>query len=177
MNYEEIKKELITNIDGMGNLFNFLEKQTDWLIAPASSKLEYHSCRDGGLIEHSVNVCNNILKLKNTMADDIPDIICLLVGLFHDIHKINTYIKTTESWKINKGWIYEYKTAQTYLGLAGDTLFLLLNFIKLTPDMIQAILYHDGQYVDRNKEIAHKEGRLTLLLHYADYWSCHIEKI
>ena len=38
----------------------------------------------------------------------------------------------------------------------------------------QAIAYHDGQYIDENKVVAHRESPLTLLAHYADYWTDHI---
>jgi hypothetical protein len=36
---------------------------------------------------------------------------------------------------------------------------------------VQAIVYHDGQYVDDNTSVATKETPLALLLQYADSWS------
>ena len=36
---------------------------------------------------------------------------------------------------------------------------------------MQAIVYHDGQYVDDNRSCATHEEPLTLLLQYADSWS------
>jgi hypothetical protein len=41
----------------------------------------------------------------------------------------------------------------------------------LTEDEVQAIVYHDGQYVEDNRSVAAREGKLTLLLQYADNWS------
>ena len=35
----------------------------------------------------------------------------------------------------------------------------------------QAIRYHDGQYIDENRSVAHRETKLTRLLQYADNWS------
>ena len=42
---------------------------------------------------------------------------------------------------------------------------------KLTKDEVQAIVYHDGQYVADNASVARNEEPLTLLLQYADTWS------
>ena len=47
-------------------------------------------------------------------------------------------------------------------------------YISLSDAEAQAILYHDGQYVDDNRCVAHKEEPLTLLAHWADYWTAHI---
>ena len=50
----------------------------------------------------------------------------------------------------------------------------MAKYIPLGDAEAQAILYHDGQYVYGNREIAHKEHPLTLLAHWADYWTAHI---
>ena len=44
-------------------------------------------------------------------------------------------------------------------------------YIKLSEEEVQAIVYHNGQYVDDNASVARKEEPLTLLLQYADTWS------
>lgn len=38
----------------------------------------------------------------------------------------------------------------------------------------QAILYHDGLYINDNQGMKHREEPLTLLAHWADYWTAHI---
>lgn len=43
--------------------------------------------------------------------------------------------------------------------------------MPLSEIEVQAIIYHDGQYVDDNKSVATREEPLTLLLQYADNWS------
>jgi hypothetical protein len=60
------------------------------------------------------------------------------------------------------------------MGLAVRSLYLVAQYIPLSDEEAQAIAYHDGQYIDDNKIIAHKEEPLTLLLHWADYWTAHI---
>jgi len=60
------------------------------------------------------------------------------------------------------------------MGLAIRSLYLVTQYIPLTDAEAQAIAYHDGQYIEYNKIIAHKEESLTLLVHWADYWTAHI---
>ena len=60
------------------------------------------------------------------------------------------------------------------MGLAVRSLYLVSQYIQLSDTEAQAIAYHDGQYIDDNKIVAHKEEPLTLLLHWADYWTAHI---
>jgi hypothetical protein len=33
------------------------------------------------------------------------------------------------------------------------------------------VRYHDGQYIEENRGVAHREARLTRLLQYADNWA------
>jgi hypothetical protein len=44
----------------------------------------------------------------------------------------------------------------------------------LTSQHTVPFTYHDGQYIDDNKVIAHKEEPLTLLVHWADYWTANV---
>ena len=46
--------------------------------------------------------------------------------------------------------------------------------IARTEEEVQAIAYHDGQYVEDNRSVATHEEPLTLLLQYADTWSCMV---
>jgi len=61
-----------------------------------------------------------------------------------------------------------------HMGLAARSLYLVSKYIALSDAEAQAILYHDGQYIDDNKCIVHKEEPLTLLAHWADYWTAHV---
>ena len=44
----------------------------------------------------------------------------------------------------------------------------------MTEEEVQAIVYHDGQYVEDNRSVALREEKLTLLLQHADIWSSRI---
>jgi hypothetical protein len=44
------------------------------------------------------------------------------------------------------------------------------NLSILSDEEAQAILYHDGLYIEANSEVAHRECLLLLLLQFADNW-------
>lgn len=67
-------------------LVKFAEERTEYLTAPASTK--YHLNRENGLLEHSCNVTETLIRLRKTLAPDIPLSSCIIVGLFHDFGKV-----------------------------------------------------------------------------------------
>ena len=69
---------------------------------------------------------------------------------------------------------YKFNTNLIYLSVPIRSLYLIGEKISLTEEEVQAIIYHDGQYVDDNKSVAGHEEKLTLLLQYADTWSSFI---
>lgn len=159
------KKELIAFVD-------LLEKKTSWLTSPASTR--FHLNEEGGLLKHSVGVTETLLKIREAVAPQISEESCIIVGLFHDLGKIGNfdipnYLPNDNEWEISKrNMKYKNNPELVYLGLAPRSLFLISQHIKLTDEEAQAILYHDGQYIDANKEVAHRECLLTLLLQFAD---------
>ena len=66
---------------------------------------------------------------------------------------------------------YNFNKNLTYLSVPVRSLYLALPYLLLSETEVQAIIYHDGQYVDDNKSVATREEPLTLLLQYADNWS------
>jgi len=146
-----------------------LEKETSWLISPASTK--FHLDCPGGLLIHSVGVTSTLIEIKNTLMNSISKESCVIVGLFHDLGKIGTFNKKLY---IEDKQTYKYNNEVVCMGLAIRSLYLVSQYINLNDDEAQAIAYHDGQYISENRVIAHKERPLTLLLHYADYWTAHM---
>ena len=72
--------------DGIENLIEFLER-TDFYTAPASTK--FHNAFEGGLAEHSLNVYK---ALKELTGEKWSEDTLRIVGLLHDVCKINLYI-------------------------------------------------------------------------------------
>ena len=177
--YNALKEKVVTRKAEFQSLMEFVEKETEYLTTPASIK--YHLCRERGLLEHSVNVAENLLKIKNVLAPEISDESCVIVALLHDLGKAGMpgepqYLKNEPSQK-QKAYGYPASTPYRfnkdllYLSVPVRSLYLAASRFPLTEEEVQAIVYHDGQYVEDNRSVAAKEEKLTLLLQYADNWS------
>jgi len=178
--YEVLKNKVVKRKNEFDAFMAMLEKDTSWLISPASTK--YHLNTEGGLLEHSVGVAETLLKLRETLAPEISEESCVIVGLLHDVGKVGMpgkprYIKNTDAWQIkNRNMTYNISPDEVYMNLAVRSLYLIAKYIPLSDSEAQAILYHDGQFIEANKEVAHKEMPLTLLVQFADSWTAHVHE-
>ena len=176
--YEVLKSRVTKRKKEFDAFINMLEKDTIWLTSPASTK--YHLNKEGGLLEHSVGVTETLLKFREALAPQISEESCVIVGLFHDVGKIGMpgkprYLKNDNQWEIEKrGITYKINPEEVYMNLAARSLYLVAKYLPLSDSEAQAILYHDGQYVEGNKEVAHHEMPLTLLAHFADLWTASV---
>jgi hypothetical protein len=176
--YELLKAKVGKRKTEFDLFVNMLEKESSWLTSPASTR--FHLNKEGGLLEHSVGVTETLLKLRETLTPQLSEESCVIVGLFHDVGKIGMpgkprYLKNDNEWEVkNRDMTYKVNPKETYMNLAARSLYLIAKYIPLSDSEAQAILYHDGQYVEANKEVAHKETPLTLLVHFADCWTAHI---
>ena len=177
--YQALKEKVMKRKKEFEGLMSYIERETSYMTAPASTK--YHLCHEQGLLEHSVNVAENLLKIKAVLAPSISDESCVIVGLLHDLGKAGMpgqpqYIKNEPTPK-QKAYGYPASTPYRfnknllYLSVPIRGLYLIASRFPLTEDEVQAIVYHDGQYVEDNRSVAGKEEKLTLLLQYADSWS------
>lgn len=177
--YQDIKQKVTDRAEPFARLVEHLEKNTDWLKSPASTR--FHLCNEGGLLEHSVNVAETLVKIKDLLAPEITDESCVIVGLFHDLGKagvpgtpqylVNEPTERQKQYGYPASTPYRFNTDLTYLSVPARSLYLVLPYLPLTEVETQAILYHDGQYVEDNRSVAAKEEKLTLLLQYADSWN------
>jgi 23S rRNA maturation-related 3'-5' exoribonuclease YhaM len=177
--YQALKSLVIDRKEQFDRLIHFMENETSWMNAPASTK--HHLCRKGGLLEHSVNVAETMLKIKAAIAPEISDESCVIVALLHDLGKVGMpgrpqYLVNEPSEKQKKygykpDYPYRFNSELTYLSVPIRSIYLALQYISLTEEEVQAIVYHDGQYVEDNRSCATHEEPLTLLLQYADSWS------
>ena len=177
-------------------LLVYLEK-AGFYSAPASAA--YHNNHCGGLAGHAINVTRVLLTIKHRllavqpwpdaqfewMGDaakvqlpQISDESCIIVGLFHDVHKVTDgfgracYVPNVgKGGKVSEAKPYEHnKESMAFSGSCKSAL-IVEKFIELKEHELQAIVYHDGQYVPAGREVAMKEHPLTLMLHFADMWS------
>lgn len=132
--------------------------------APASAKPEYHHCYEGGLARHSLEVHEYLGRLAWVLAPErFSDDDLLVAALFHDLGKVDTYERTASGYRhTDAGWPNH----------AQRSLFILAaHRVPLSQEVYQAILLHDGQYIDANRRWAIREPDLALLVHWADMWS------
>lgn len=133
-NKEIILKEL-NKIERKGakELIKYLEKETDYFTAPASTK--YHLSRKGGLAEHSLNVYKILKKKNETYKLEIKEETIIISGLLHDICKTNFYEKNEneENYKVKE---------KLPIGHGEKSIFILNRFIQLTKEEACAIRWH-----------------------------------
>lgn len=180
--YEALKSRVVKRKTEFASLINFMENETDYLSSPASTR--FHLCRKQGLLEHSVNVAETMLKFREAVAPDIDEESCIITALIHDLGKAGMpgkpqYLENEPTLKQKQYGFpatipYRINDELVYLSVPVRSLYLALPYITLSESEVQAVMYHDGQYVDDNKSVATKETPLLLLLQYADTWSTFV---
>lgn len=162
-----------TNRDGIEELIRYLQEETDFFTAPASTK--YHGAFAGGLLMHSINVCAELRLDPNSKV--YPTETLIIVALLHDICKANCYRTEKRNVKENGGWvekqIYVFED-ELPLGHGEKSLYLASKFIKLSNEEAAAIRWHMGAFDnafrggDRGLNAAYEKYPLAVLLHMAD---------
>lgn len=165
--------------DGISELMKWLE-DGDFYYAPASRC--YHGAFCGGLLQHSLNVYD---ELKRLLAA-YPEIQCseesaVICTLFHDFCKINFYGTEKRNRKNEAGqWeSYDsYKIDEKFCfgGHGSKSVFLIQHFIKLTPEEAVAINCHMGAFADENVGKSYEQFPLAWVLHVADEAATYIKE-
>ena len=153
----DYKKEFIellktTNRQGIDDLVEELE-DLGFFKAPASTK--FHLNEDGGLVQHSLNVCKAALSMRKSMIelDDslleaLPKDSVIIASLLHDTCKADIYKPTMKKEKNRFGmWCdvpgYDVDYSNFPLGHGEKSVIVLLRSgFELTDDEIMAISWH-----------------------------------
>ena len=153
----DYKKEFIellktTNRQGIDDLVEELE-DLGFFKAPASTK--FHLNEDGGLVQHSLNVCKAALSMRKSMIelDDslleaLPKDSVIIASLLHDTCKADIYKPTLKKEKNRFGmWCdvpgYDVDYSNFPLGHGEKSVIVLLRSgFELTDDEIMAIRWH-----------------------------------
>ena len=173
--YSQLLSLLIKRRDEVFAYDRFLRTETAWLTAPASTR--FHLACENGLLKHSINVARILLKLRDILAPELSWESCIIVGLFHDTGKAGVpgkpyYLTNPSEWhRRNRGIYYIVNPELIHIDIPSRSLYIASRYISLSEEEAQAIRYHDGQYIDENRSVAHRETKLTRLLQYADNWS------
>lgn len=139
--------------EGIDELLDFLET-TDFYEAPASTR--YHGSYEGGLVEHSLNVYEQLLFEAGTVIGKdwrnvYSEETIAIVALFHDLCKIGKYV-VGEKWRKDENGKWESYTTYLYdenkieLGHGAQSLSIVQDYLLLTDVEKQAIYWHMGAY-------------------------------
>ena len=149
------------NREGIDSLLNYIRK-TDFYTAPASTR--YHSCHEGGLLEHSLNVYDCLMaKLNDPVWKPILEKVgkdsIAITALLHDICKANFYIVEYRNKKIYSEYgkkvdsqgRYDWESVPSYtiedqfpLGHGEKSVMIANGFIDLKANELYAIRWHMG---------------------------------
>lgn len=178
---DTFKEIFITNIkrDGATALLDWLQK-TDFFTAPASTK--YHSCHEGGLAEHSINVYNRF-----ECDDPEKRAVC---ALLHDVCKADFYKVERKSRKTGQTLPNGKPEWEDYNGYAIDdqlpyghgekSVYIINGFMRLTREEAIAIRFHMGMTGDYSNDqacsAAFRKYPLALELHIADMRASYFDE-
>lgn len=167
--FNELYSEIIR--PGRDELLNHM-REIGYFDAPASSA--YHLSKRGGLLEHSVNVTEILLKLASVLDAPYTRETLIVVGLLHDIGKASYYGKPNyienilKSGKRSDAKPYEPNKERVAIPHEVAALHIIPKFIELTEDEAFAILYHNGLYTSIGYQLKGNESILQILIHSAD---------
>ena len=152
-------------------------------LCPASGRKEFHLAEPGGLVDHSLRVLSNAMKLCKAFDHSLPKESLIIGCLFHDIGKLGDleheyYLPQDSDWHREKlGEMYKYNKSMQYMTVPDRGVWLCQHFgLKLSQDEWLAIKLNDGQYADENAPYKMKEPRLVDIVHTADLISTKQEK-
>ena len=148
-----------TNRPGIEELITWLDKNSDFFIAPASTY--YHNSVKGGLLNHSLNVYKaakmllagaSMLAIEEKNIPSIQEESIIICTLLHDLCKTNFYHQIQKVWKDEslpspQCWrkYNSYEIKDNFpLGHGEKSVIQILHFIRLTPQEICAIRWHMG---------------------------------
>ena len=164
------------NDRNINSLISYLENQTDFFDAPASTK--FHLSERGGLLQHSLNVYDALSALCAIFDESISQSSIAITALLHDLCKANFYKQEMKNVKTSLGWTTQpvyVVNDELPLGHGEKSVIMILNAgIKLTDEEMLAIRWHmsgfdnavkGGEYALSN---AYSHSKLVALLQAAD---------
>ena len=139
-----------TERDGIENLISWLENETDFFTAPASTKT--HGSYEGGLLIHSLSVYRVFSNFAKNLPNPRKDSL-IIAALLHDLCKVNFYTKEIRNRKIpgERRWeeVEVYAIDDTLpLGHGEKSVYMAMKYIQLTDEEAMAIRWHMGGYDD-----------------------------
>lgn len=171
-----------TKLNGIDALIENMEAG-GFFTAPCSSK--FHLCKEGGLLEHTLNVYEIMVKLNEATESGLNENDIIICSLLHDLGKMGDYgkpnyvdnvlktgISKAQPYKTNPDLIYEEHEIRSVL--------IASRYIDLTEEQATAILHHNGLFGKLDSSFGnhnHDCNRLSYLLHVADMFACRFIEV
>lgn len=171
--------------EGIDSLLDYIEKNTDFFYAPASTR--FHLAEEGGLCQHTLNVYERLEKLMimEYGEDGYNKESVAICALFHDICKSNYYKQDYRNVKENGVWVQKpYYTVDDMLpyGHGEKSVYIVNGFLRLTREEAIAINWHMGGFDKRvqggelSYATAYQKYPLAVLLHLADVSASYLDE-
>lgn len=173
--------------EGADKLLEYLTN-SDFFTAPASAR--FHMAEVGGLCQHSVNVYHRLVRAVKSdygenYAERYSDETLAIVGLLHDVCKVNFYGIEYRNVKEENAWVKKpfFKVEERFpFGHGEKSVFIVSQYIKLTAEEAMAINWHMGGFDDRvrggsySASEAFGKYKLAVYAHVADLWATYMDE-
>ena len=156
---------------------------TDFETAPASTR--FHGSYECGLVEHSVHVWEELVRLLKAYPEiQTNGETVAIISLLHDLCKVGCYKTELRNKKEHGVWrsvpVYVFNEDFAFGGHGSKSVFLIQQFMKLTPEEAVAVNNHMGSW-DRSPSDygvgnAFDAYPLAWLLHVADESATYIRE-
>ena len=172
---------------GFNELIEALD-QGGFFTAPCST--QYHLCKEGGLLEHSLNVEKIAIGLAIHLGYE-PIGSVSVAALLHDVGKMGQFGKANyvpnfvkdgkptksepiQKFKISESKPYASNPNLLYVDHEIRSIQIASQYIDLTEEESFAILYHNGMYSNLKYALNSKETPLQMIIHFADLWCSRV---
>ena len=169
-----------TKREGIESLIEWLES-TDFYDAPASTK--YHFSQPGGLCSHSLNVFDELVRLKRVYPEiPLKKDSAIIISLLHDLCKADFYKSDVRNVKVDGVWtqVPYYTVDEKFVyGLhGGKSTYLAMKHIQLSDEEAVAITNHMGAFAEspQNAANVYAKCKLAWLLHVADESATYVRE-
>lgn len=184
-----------TGREGMEDLLTFME-DLGFMTAPASGG--NHLCKEGGLLEHTVNVMQlaekiGVAMLGGAAYNKIHNSVIIAAGL-HDLGKCGRfgspyYVENMiqDGRPTKKDPVQKYKRSESkpfkispdlcHIDHPLRSVELAARYIDLTEEEEHAIFYHDGAYGSLAYDLKGHEEPLQTIIHFADFWTAQFLEV
>lgn len=155
--FRQLKQDFISRLratdrEGVNDCIDELER-LGFFSAPASTR--FHLAHEGGLLQHSMNVCDVALRLRDSMiqldpslASALPEDSVVIASLLHDVCKADIYKPVLKRQKQPDGsWVdapaYDCDFSHFPFGHGEKSVVvLILSGLALTDDEMLSIRWH-----------------------------------